>query len=76
MEIVVKCNKCGKELEVLVVSLAPGSYDVTLEVEPCKSKDCGDCSTCQDMKYLKLFRETNKRLQEELQEAQNEGASN
>ena len=71
MEIIVRCNNCDKALEVLTTILAPGSYNVILEVEPCKSKDCGDCSECEDMKFLKIYREADKQLQSQLEEYHN-----
>ncbi len=68
MEIVVKCNNCGKKLEVLTTILAPGSYDVILEVEPCKSKDCLDCSGCEDIRRLKVYMEADKQSQSKKKE--------
>jgi len=77
MRIIVKCNNCEKELEVPTTCLVPGSYDVMLSVVPCKSQGCNECSECEDMKLLKVYREADKQLQSKLKETLNDkGVSN
>ncbi len=68
MEIIVRCHVCDKELEILETGQIAGSYNLLLKVKPCKSKGCTDCSECEDMKLLKIYREGEKQLQTQLKE--------